>query len=181
MHLAAKHHRPKLPNLRIITLEDRPEDPDSEYYRPSMGSVELLRRAGVDLSLNGPHGPSIWEYPRRGDDRSFPLVARLLVFATVFSMLRYRDTSGMVMDFRSVISGHRIRGQEESDIKEAFDITDRCTKEVLDAHLTQITVGEDESRYLVTDGFLRFVQCLRDYELGKGILLIEQSAEGQFG
>ena len=170
----------KLPNLRTITLEDRPEDPDSEYYRPSMGSVELLRRAGVDMSLNGPYGLSIWDNPRQGDDRSFPLVSRLLVFATVFSMLRYLDTRSMVMDFRIVIRGHRVRGQEESDIREAFDITDRCTREVLDAHLTQITVGEDESRYLVTDGFLSFVQGLRDYALGKGILLIERSVDGRF-
>ncbi|KAI4908030.1 uncharacterized protein J4E92_010976 [Alternaria infectoria] len=67
----------KLPNLRMITLEDRPEDPDSEDYRPSMGSVELMRRAGVDLSLNGPYGLSIWDNPRRGDDRSIPLTQKV--------------------------------------------------------------------------------------------------------
>lgn len=70
---------------------------------PSVESTELMRTAGIDLRWNGPHN-EIYHVPCRVD-RLYPFHSRSLVYASVFDILRFLDTRGIILDFRIIIKG----------------------------------------------------------------------------
>jgi hypothetical protein len=162
----------RLPNLKCITIEDRPSYPDIERdYRGSIGSAELESSTGVDLSWNGPYSwipgaswpPCLFR---------FPVTARSSVYAAVFDIVSALDAQGRVPELKIVMRGYEASGWSLHIFPEVIGRSDRGMWECVGKYLTQLTIHLTGTNYTGNPADM-WPNNLRGFVRERGIKMVE--------
>jgi hypothetical protein len=137
----------RLVHLKCITIEARPSYPDIEKeYRSSIGSAELERSTGVDLSWNGAYswipGASWPPCPFR-----FPTSARSSIYTAVFDIVRALDVHGRVPELKIVMRGYEASGWSLHIFQEVIGRRDEGMWECVGKYLTQLSIHLTGTNY----------------------------------
>jgi hypothetical protein len=162
----------RLGGLKCITIEDRPSYPDIEKkYSASIGSAEIERSTGVDISWNGPYswipGASWPPCAFR-----FPVAARSAIYAAVLDIVRILDMQGRVPELKIVMRGYEASGWSLHIFPEVIRRSDKGMWEGVGKYLTQLSLHLTGTNYAGYPANM-WPNNLRGFVRDRGIKLVE--------
>lgn len=154
----------KLPNLKLITIEDRPAYRDSSSYNAnalfkSVGSTKVQQLTGIDMRWNGP-----FTDPTSIDSHEasplFPIASRRFAFAVVFILLRDLDILKKLIKFDLMIRGYFSFDEEAKVCKgvvpKVFDVSKSLPRRAFRNYMHEMSVNTYGAQSQWLDRVLEF-------------------------